>query len=222
MARSNRDLNHSDAVRMLGKLGFSAESNPTLPVQQRKGFKKGSADIRFVGRGVLAPDGLIWHSTGGYMEAKAAQDRFAFGSWADEQREWAHWIREEKGVEYWLYLTLKIKNRVNSPVDPKRTWLVPYPAWMEVEAALEGIQDSLVYAAKPGMRKEIQENHLDALHMLAHYELQWSTDDKTWIPGNSHPFHKLYVARLDTLETQAYDLRSERSISTRLLLPSAT
>jgi hypothetical protein len=69
------------------------------------GFVKGAADIRFIGGG-WEQDGIMLGAKGGYIECKAGRDRLPFDAWRPEQREWAKWVREERGAEYWLYVTV--------------------------------------------------------------------------------------------------------------------
>jgi hypothetical protein len=172
---SKRDKNHGRAILMLHNLGFATLSDPTLPVQARGGFESGRPDIW-----------AIRNAVGVCVECKRFTERFPFSAWTERQRKWAEEHDRENGVPYWLYITLGMN--VNSKLMPQKTWLLPYTAMLEVERVVGQYQQSLPYIAGKGMRREIQEQHLDAVTMLRGYELMWNKELKCFMPPAGHLF----------------------------------
>ena len=75
---------------------------------------------------------------------------------------------------------------------PRRAWLVPYPVMLEVDALVRPIQNTLVYRAGKGMKKEIQARRLDAPTLLKGFELTWAGHSK-WSVPEAHPFSVMYL-----------------------------
>lgn len=163
------DLNHSDSIKTLHHHGFITRSDITSALitgWDNTLTDKGRADIMAsrMGRTV-------------YIEVKNGRDNFDLTDWREEQRNWARYVEMEPFcTPYWLFLTIGINPASWNPDKylPKRSWLIPRLTLLDIDAKVRQYQNRLVYKAKKGMRKEIQAQKLDALTLLAEYELHWN------------------------------------------------
>lgn len=200
------DLNASYAIKMLHYHGFITRTDVTS---------------RFVGWDKIGDIGRcdVFAARMGKavsIEIKNGKTSFQLDHLREPQREWAEWtMKEPYCVEYYIYLTIG-KNPPNwSPGKyiPKVSWLIPYQSYLEVEEKVNAIQKSIPYRAGKGMRKEIQENKLDALTLYKPWELvwkpnnslikpEWLTKEETgitnkyggfWIIPDTHIFYKKYI-----------------------------
>ena len=115
------------------------------------------------------------------IEIKNGYSHFKFNDWRPNQREWAEWCEEDRGVPYYIWLLLgKDQPHWNEDkFNPRKSWLIPRLEFLRIEALVQPIQNTLVFRAGKGMNKKIQEEKLDAINLLADFELEW--DKGVWI-----------------------------------------
>ena len=94
-----------------------------------------------------------------------------------EQRRWLDAWTEVGGLAYLGLGTTE--GTAGSESNPRYCWLVPWSIWLGVEDVLSPFQASLPLLAGKGYSTALQEQHLDAIHLLAGWELRWS---KGWHP----------------------------------------
>ena len=188
-----------EVIGTLHHYGVGVRTDPTLLIaghDERPVWETGRADTQYdlLGRAF-------------YIEIKNGITGFDLTDWRDNQRGWAaQWGRQN--AEYWLWLSLGIdsptytygavrvgkEKRKGLPPYylPRRSWLVPYPVMIAVDAVVRPIQNTLVYRAGKGMRKEIQALGLDAPTLLDGFELAWAGSSRWSIPDD-HPFGVMYL-----------------------------
>ena len=115
---------------------------------------------------------------------------FRFSRIEDKQRAWlSNWQEDRKPFSPGAFLALgTIHGRTNSKTNPRKLWLVPWPEWLQVEERLRPIQASLPLGVRKGLKKQIQNQNLDALTLLARWELRW-TNTEWYVP----PGHSLHI-----------------------------
>lgn len=106
---------------------------------------------------------------------------FAFSQIEDDQRRWLNAWYDAGGLGY---LGIGTYNE-----RPRRLWLVDWEAWLQVEAKLSGIQQSIpIDSSISRTRKIVSEQHLDMVTLLADYELVRKTGG--WDAPTSHSILK--------------------------------
>ena len=131
------------------------------------------------------PDYLCCLGTYGFaIEVKASELSFPFSAFKEKQRRWAEWWTSELRGHYYLWLCMG--KRVNDKEFPRRTWLIPLGYFLTVEKDITQYQKSIPYRAVKGHMKVLQAHHLDAVHLLAPYELEWQGKG-VWLPTEKHP-----------------------------------
>ena len=183
------DKNHHYATKLLHHYGFATRSDVTSKfVGWDKAEDIGRADI-FASRRNMPV----------FVEVKRGIDAFDTTQWRVPQRIWAEWMESAPfNTPYWLYLTIG-KNPPNYNPDkymPRKSWLIPRAAFLEVEKKSIAIQNRLVYRAAKGMRKEIQEGNIDACTLLSEWELVWNANDSlhkpSWMRSLGEPLDSTY------------------------------
>ena len=172
----------SEAVRSLHKIGVGLRSDPTE--RFATGGENGRADLMCVYRG-----------RGFYCEIKGGRASFDLREYRKNQREWAyhHALMESATpVWIWFYLGEHAPHYNPEKYNPRKTWLFPAEHLLVVERRLAGIQNTLPYLVKKGMKREVQDGNLDAFTLLAGYELLWAGGGIWDIPA-SHPFYASYI-----------------------------
>lgn len=123
---------------------------------------------------------------------------FPFSSIEDNQRRWlSMWNWDADAAAHddcGAYLGLGTRHgTAGSTSNPRKVWLIPWSRWQSVELTITTAgQESLPLKAKKGMRREIQDNNLDAVSLLELFELEWVTR----IGWTIRPGHPLQVPRL--------------------------
>lgn len=195
------DKNAPLAIKMLHYYGFTTRTDVTSEFAGISGSDIGRADV------VCGRMGKAVH-----VEIKRGIDTFNLEDWRINQRQWGAWtIAPPFCVPYYVFLTLgKHPATYNArSYMPKRSWLVPLHAMLEIAAKVQPVQKSLVYKVKPRMKKAIQEGHLDAVTLLADYELVWQSNSDLvkpawmsdpgsqyggfWIVPETHEFWKMFI-----------------------------
>lgn len=157
------DKNHVDARRTFQHYGFIATSDPTSKHVE----EPARADFKLIraGRGVC-------------VEVKDGKDEngrsyFDLSEWRENQRDWALRFCElpPYSTPYWVYLRIGLTQK--NKIEPYITWLLPRKVMMGVCDIVQAIQNRLPYQVMPGISIEMQRRSLDALTLLAGYELQW-------------------------------------------------
>lgn len=200
------DANHSDATLTLHYHGFIVRSDPTSKFLVEE---PGRADIHAVrgGRAVAIE----------VKDGKRSGDNAGFdmSEWRENQREWAELYCEAPpfSTPYWLWIRIGAHPPHYDPAkyNPKITWLIPRNEFLKAESKLKGIQNVLPYKARPGLRKEIQENKLDAINLFSGWELTWMKKGSVikpqwygdsageefskgmWVIPETHPFYEMFI-----------------------------
>ena len=118
------------------------------------------------------PDYFCTLGTYGFLvEVKAARSSFAFSLFTERQREFAKWYVNDLHGDIYIWLSMGM--RVNSREYPRKTWFIPLKDFLVVEALIGEYQNSLPYLAEKGYKLELQDQQLDAVHLLASWELEW-------------------------------------------------
>lgn len=106
------------------------------------------------------PDLIVMspHGPGVYIEVKKADFRaetaFAFNVIEDSQRDFlSNWETARPGGSY---LAIGEVNRRG-----RRTYVIPWLLWLDIESKLSVVQNSLPFIAGPGYSKELQAHKLD-------------------------------------------------------------
>lgn len=190
----------SEAVRTLHGYGFATRTDPTTQLATVE--SPGRADVMAAkgGRAV-------------FIEIKNGRDSFPFGNLRDNQREWAerYCLPSPYSNPYWIWLSLggDPPHRNPEKYKPRKTWLLPYDVFLDIEATVKPIQMSLVYRCAPGMKREIQDRKLDAINLLSGWELTWE-GNSTWGIPDSHPFNTLFIGTTPlVLNWRLTDVREE-------------
>jgi hypothetical protein len=172
-----------EVVRTLHKLGFGVRADPTT--RFATAGENGRADQMIVRGG-----------RGCYIEAKTGTTGFDFDTLRPNQREWieSFALPEPYRMEVWIWLAMGTDRPNNTQPDalPRKHWLIPYPVMLHVEKQVRPIQRTLPYRAGKGMRKEIQEQKLDALNLLRLWELEW-VGGGVWDIPEGHLFHTIHL-----------------------------
>ena len=108
------------------------------------------------------------------VEVKAGTKGWRFSSLREQQRNWAEWYINDTGGLYCIWLSMG--RRRNAKVMPRKTWLVPYHGILAAEDLVG--QDTLPYLAGKGYSTRLQEDKLDAVHILANFEMKYA--DGVW------------------------------------------
>lgn len=183
-----------EVVRSFHQHGCRVVSTPTVDPRKMKYEEPARADL-FVGVNGRAAWVEIKNGSG-----KGAGKSFKFGDWRENQREWAAEVRRPpSSTEYWLALLLGEHPPSYNPekYQPRQMWLVPHDEWLEVEKTISPIQDSIPYRATKGYNRILQDESLDAMTLLRHWALKWSSG--FWSVPEKHPFHELYIAQTPIL-----------------------
>ncbi len=134
------------------------------------------------------------------IEVKWAEKRFPFANEESgirpKQREHLTGWQQKHKHPTWLALTMGT-GRVNSMSDPhrRRTWLVPWNVWLEVEQKLLALNfKSLPMSPDTTNRQDLLRNELTAVQALAPYELKWKKwpDGSGWAVPQEHAFARSY------------------------------
>lgn len=88
---------------------------------------------------------------------------FAFSRISEKQRKWLTSWQEDGGIGFIALGTLVPRKR--------RLWLVEWTAWRQLESLISPYQQSVPLVAGKGMRRELQDNHLDLDSLLREWEL---------------------------------------------------
>ncbi|HDK27613.1 MAG TPA: hypothetical protein ENG48_11090 [Candidatus Atribacteria bacterium] len=100
----------------------------------------------------------------GAVEVKnGTKTSLPFASVADSQREWY----EKKKEEYFMWLWFSIGERIGGKKYPRRTWLIPFNLFLELENSLN--------------RKSISAD----CEQIKEYELEWSGKGQ-WVIPDEH------------------------------------
>lgn len=195
------DKNAHFAISMLHYYGFSTRTDVTSEFAGISGSDIGRADV------FAARMGKAVH-----VEIKRGIETFNLEDWRINQRQWGAWTSAPPFcVPYYLFLTLgkHPANYNERSYMPKKTWLVPLHAMLEVAARVQAVQKSMVYKLRPKMKKALQQGQLDAITLLKEYELSWVSNTQIvkpdwmsdsgspyggfWIVPSDHEFYKRYI-----------------------------
>lgn len=117
------------------------------------------------------PDILIVRSAIEVKVVGAKDTSFAFSEINEDQREWQDkFLRDGKLG----YIALGVIRQHGKVQKLDHLYMVPWAAWLETEDKIRPYQASIPVEATKGMRKELQEQHLDILTLLAPYEMERS------------------------------------------------
>jgi hypothetical protein len=130
------------------------------------------------------------------IEVKEGEDRLAFNTISEGQREWAD-KRTEEGFKYWIALQLGRDRPDSKSINKKRAWLVPWTKWKEMEAIVSQYQKSLPLVISSRSKLQLKDNSLDAVNLLNNYELEWT--NKSWKIPDSHPYNYSLQRKLKDL-----------------------
>jgi hypothetical protein len=163
------DKNHHFAIKMLHHHGFITRSDVT---SQFVGWDMlddiGRADI-FCARMGKAVN----------IEVKRGVAGFNLDEWREEQRYWAYWTSLPPfQIPYYLYLTIG-KHPAHYNADnymPRRSWLIPREDILRIIETVQTYQKTLPYKVAKGMKREVQQDNIDAITLLADYELVWQAN----------------------------------------------
>lgn len=190
------DRHADEATRSLRKVGFGVRADPTAKYATQD--ENGRADLMIVRAG-----------KGAYVEVKSGLDSFDLRSWRENQRQW--WTEyckpEPFSMELWFWLNIGVHPPSYNPekYSPRKAFLFPVEAYLEVEAKIVPYQFTLPYLAGTGYRKEMQEQKLDALTLLDQWKVTWSGNG-TWAIPDSHPFSSAYLSIVKkSEETDSHD-----------------
>jgi hypothetical protein len=89
---------------------------------------------------------------------------FPFENIRAEQRQWLDAWTEAHGEGAYLGIGTLVPRQ-------RRLWILPWTAWRQLEDTIAPIQSSVPVIAGKGMRKKLQENHLDLHTLLRDWEL---------------------------------------------------
>ena len=176
-----KDRHAGEVVRSLHRQGWIVYKDAIdFVLSQRRAMGEigeggnGRADL------VALKDGM-----GIAVEIKNGKGTFNLDMWSRDQRDYAVHC-EECGVPYSIWLILgKDKPNLNpEKYEPRKAWLVPHRDFRRIELLVRQVQKTLIYRIKKGVRLELREKNLDAVTLLAPFELQW--DGGIWrIPGGN-------------------------------------
>jgi hypothetical protein len=134
-------------------------------------------------------DGMfVYGGFGGYIEIKSARGMsWDIRGWRDDQREWYANYCQPFHTPLFIWLNIEGNKQINSKLDlksgkyPRKAWLVPAPAMLEVHHIMKDRygQDTLPYHARSGINTLMQSEEFDAIRILSDYELTW-LGNKTW------------------------------------------
>lgn len=136
-----------------------------------------------------------------FIEVKCAQandeNSFDFDEYRENQREWAeeYCLNEPYNNPLFVALTIGGDKPHLSPekgYKPRKLYLLPYRHFQKLEEKIRVYQDSIPYLADKGHNKEMQERNLDAVHLLANYELPYSPKDHIYILPEHHLFNRYF------------------------------
>ena len=131
------------------------------------------------------------------IEVKNGLRTFDLNHWRENQRLWASrfCVAPPFATPYWIWLAIGLDppNRNPQNHEPRKTWLLPCGKLLQVEARLKPIQNTLVYRAGKGHKREIQDLSLDAVTLLRDYELSWAGKGAWTIPP-AHQFRRDFIS----------------------------
>ncbi len=186
-----QDANQAQCTTSLRRVGFGTYK--VADIVRRSMYGSGMTGINDPGRAD------VWAYRAGkavMVEVKFGAENFMFDQWSEGQRSWArdYCLAEPYNTEYWIWLTIGQNPPHWSPDKymPKRTWLVHYHDMLYIESLLAPYQATLPYLARKHMRIEVQEQKLDAVHLLKRLEIYWGGSGQWHIPV-SHPFRQMYI-----------------------------
>jgi hypothetical protein len=119
------------------------------------------------------PDILVLHPRAQtiVVEVKVlrpAETAFSFDDVTPEQHAWlSAWLNHGGNG----YLAIGIIRQAKTKHKLEHLYLVDWLAWLGAETIVKPIQNSIPLVAGKGMRKELQANSLDIIHLLQSYEL---------------------------------------------------
>lgn len=177
------DKYQAEVVKSLHSLHFGVRADITE--RFATGDEPGRADLMVVMGGL-----------GCYIENKTGSAAFDFSQWRDNQRQWWQEVCVPTKTPYFLCIFIgdNPPNYDPEKYRPRRAFLVLAEAWLEVEAQLKPYQNSLPYRAGKGYKTELQEQGLDAEHLLTPWALRWQGGGLWGIP-QSHLFHRLFLSQ---------------------------
>jgi hypothetical protein len=175
-----------EAVHSLHFWGCSVRADATMKFATAE--EPGRADLVVMKRG-----------RGCFVEVKNGRDSFAFSELRENQRQWIETIAlpiYQTSVWIWLVLGSSPPHLDLLRYNIRQAWLCPYHQFLEVEAKVLPYSGSIPYRAGKGYRKELQENHLDAMHLLARFALRWKQGH--WQLPQPHPFYPFVAKESET------------------------
>jgi len=120
---------------------------------------------------------------------------FPFKDISIEQRAWLEmWIRDGEENDWtqcsWLALGTRL-GRAGAKNEPRRLWLIPWRDWLsEIEHVLRPHRLSLPLTKCKGQKPmAVQELGLNAINLLAKWELQWYNGG--WTVPSNHIFSRM-------------------------------
>jgi len=126
-----------------------------------------------------------------YVELKDATQGFAFTDFEQNKRVWTRLMQDRFGASIWLFLILGIdppnRNREKYPYA-RRAWLLPIETLFRMETMIP--QKTLPMIASKGYNTMMQKNKMDAVHLLADYELPWGKGN--WLLPENHCFRSFF------------------------------
>lgn len=132
-----------------------------------------------------------------YVEVKNGTDSFKFDDFEENKREFVHEKAIPLGLPYWMFLVLGNGVPTKTSITHRRAWLFPIQRFFEIEFQIKPIQGTLPLLAGKGYRTELQERKLDAVHLLAQYELEFIKGSNgspwRWTVQDEHDFHKIFM-----------------------------
>ena len=135
------------------------------------------------------PDLVAMHPQrqGLYVEVKVfprGKTAFPFSNISPEQREFLGDWSDRGGLAYLGLGT--VEGRPDRREKPRRAWLIPWHVWLMVEEVLTPIQASLPLYAERAKFTAIREGDMDAVNLLAGWELSWKSGG--WHPQTDYQF----------------------------------
>lgn len=79
------------------------------------------------------------------VEVKAGETRFDFSQLSEDQRSWAEWYWYDRYGDWLLWLSLG--KRLGGKKYPRKTWLIPYDHYINIEGYIAENRKSIPYDA---------------------------------------------------------------------------
>lgn len=124
------------------------------------------------------------------IEVKTGGESFAFDKITEGQYAYAEQYREVRGCEFWFAIFFDLPYPVHGRLK-RALFIIPYPELSFAINMLEGIQKSIPYRNKKGLKKQVVEYGLFANKLWKQFELEYNPQRK-WYFLEDHPFSCMY------------------------------